>query len=87
MSSETAVLTRKGESRSTQVAVTIILCPAIAAVFVALRIYTRFFLVKKRFLEDYCIVLAMVRRFLGCAPIPRASPIRPTIVKLTRQLS
>jgi hypothetical protein len=52
------------ESRASKAAVTIILCPALAAVCVALRAYTRFMLGKKRFLEDYFIALAMVSA--GC---------------------
>jgi hypothetical protein len=40
-------------------ATAIILSPSIAAVTVALRLYTRRFLVKVRFFEDYCILCAM----------------------------
>jgi len=37
----------------------------LAAITVGLRLYTRFFLVRCPGIEDYGIVLAMVRRFLG----------------------
>ena len=49
------------ESQATKVAAAVILCPALAAIFVALRIYTRAFLNKKCFAEDYAIMLALVR--------------------------
>jgi hypothetical protein len=48
------------ESLASKAAATFILCPALAAVCVALRVYTRFVLGKKRFLDDYFIALAMV---------------------------
>ena len=51
------------ESRASKVATVIILCPALAATCVALRVYTRFVLGKKRFLEDYIVVWAMVRGY------------------------
>lgn len=51
------------ESRAGRVAVVIVLCPVLAAVCVTLRIYTRFVLVKKRFLEDYFIILAVVSTY------------------------
>jgi len=51
---------RADESRAGVIATAIILSPAIAAVAVALRIYTRRCLVGVRFFEDYCIVCAMV---------------------------
>ncbi|KAK4150483.1 hypothetical protein C8A00DRAFT_36920 [Chaetomidium leptoderma] len=53
-------MSRADETRASAVALAIILCPLIAAVAVALRIYTRVFLIGARFLEDYCIVFAMV---------------------------
>jgi hypothetical protein len=40
-------------------ATAIILSPSIAAVTVALRLYTRRFLIKVKFFEDYCILCAM----------------------------
>jgi hypothetical protein len=49
------------ESRAGQVTTAIIICPALALVAVALRLYSRVVLGKKRFLEDYFIVVAMVR--------------------------
>ncbi|KAH8696769.1 hypothetical protein GQ44DRAFT_634273 [Phaeosphaeriaceae sp. PMI808] len=48
------------ESRAGKVTTVIILCPALAFVTVILRLYTRFVLEKKRFLEDYFIALAML---------------------------
>ena len=54
-------MNRADESRAGEVATAIILSPSVAAIAVALRIYTRAFLVGVRFLEDYCIGLAMVR--------------------------
>jgi len=50
---------REHESRAGSTATAIILSPAIAAIAVALRICTRRFLIKARFMEDYCIMLAM----------------------------
>jgi len=51
------------QSRAGKVATVITLCPAIAAICVALRVYTRFMLGKHRFLEDYFIILAIVRAY------------------------
>ena len=48
------------ESRAGKVATVIGFCPALAAAIVALRLYSRFVLGKRRFLEDYFIALAMV---------------------------
>ena len=50
---------RKNESRAGVMATAIILCPSVAAVTVALRIYERRFLARVRFVEDYCIAAAM----------------------------
>jgi hypothetical protein len=61
MSSNSTATVNLSESRSGKVAAVIILCPTLAAVSVALRLYTRFVLGKKRFWEDYLIVLAIVR--------------------------
>ncbi|RYO95809.1 hypothetical protein DL765_011771 [Monosporascus sp. GIB2] len=56
----TALADRLNESRAPQALVVVILCPAIALSCVALRLYTRVFLLKRVFLEDYIIVAAMV---------------------------
>ncbi|KAK4149683.1 hypothetical protein C8A00DRAFT_18663 [Chaetomidium leptoderma] len=53
-------MSRADESRAGSIATAIILSPAIAAVTVALRVYTRRVLVGVQFFEDYCIVGAMV---------------------------
>lgn len=47
---------RQHESQAVQATTILIVCPAIAAVFVALRIYTLFFLTKKTFSRrlPYC---------------------------------
>lgn len=56
-----SMMSRADESRASTVATAIIISPTIAAVAVVLRLYTRTFLLGKRFPEDYCIGLAMVR--------------------------
>ncbi|PVH98923.1 hypothetical protein DM02DRAFT_680744 [Periconia macrospinosa] len=48
------------ESRAGKFTTVIIFCPALAVVIVALRLYSRFVLGKRRFSEDYFIVLAML---------------------------
>ncbi|PVH99330.1 hypothetical protein DM02DRAFT_501660, partial [Periconia macrospinosa] len=48
------------ESRAGKVTAVAIFTPLLALVLVALRLYSRFVLGKKRFLEDYVIVLAML---------------------------
>ncbi|KAK4201357.1 hypothetical protein QBC40DRAFT_347906 [Triangularia verruculosa] len=53
-------MSRADESRAGTTAAAIIVSPAIALVAMALRIYTRRVLVGVRFVEDYCIVFAMV---------------------------
>lgn len=52
---------RWNETRVPQALVVITLCPAIALVVLALRLYTRTFLLKRVFWEDYIIIVAMVR--------------------------
>jgi len=59
-STNSTVTVDLNQSRAGQVAAAVILCPAIAAIGVTLRIYTRFMVLKKRFLEDYLIGLAIV---------------------------
>ena len=58
-----AVPMASGRELETQVprlwAVTVV-APTLATIFVAMRIYTRVFLVRKYFLEDYSIVVSMV---------------------------
>lgn len=49
----------RNDSRAGEIGTAIILSPVIAAVTVALRMYTRRVLVGVRFFEDYCIVAAM----------------------------
>ncbi|KAM7220299.1 hypothetical protein V8F06_004265 [Rhypophila decipiens] len=51
---------RLNETRAPQALVAIVLCPTLALICVALRLYTRTFLLKKVFWEDYTIVVAMV---------------------------
>ncbi|KAH6846975.1 hypothetical protein B0I37DRAFT_134899 [Chaetomium sp. MPI-CAGE-AT-0009] len=51
---------RAEESRADEIGTAIILSPVIAAITVALRIYTRRVLVRVRFFEDYCIICAML---------------------------
>ncbi|KAK0744307.1 hypothetical protein B0T21DRAFT_428594 [Apiosordaria backusii] len=48
------------ETRAPQALVAIILCPALALCFLVLRLYTRVFLLKKAFWEDYVIIMAML---------------------------
>ncbi|KAL8420506.1 hypothetical protein RB594_003338 [Gaeumannomyces avenae] len=62
MSNSTDALAyRWNEDRATDGVPITIICPSIALLLVALRIYTRaFYLVKKIFVEDYAIVVAMV---------------------------
>jgi hypothetical protein len=54
---------RQHESQAVQAATIFIVCPAVATIFVALRVYTRFFLTKRYFWEDSMIVAAMVWDF------------------------
>lgn len=51
---------RASESRGYQVTIANIVCVIFALVLVALRIYTRLAIVRKRFWEDIVIVIAMV---------------------------
>jgi len=51
---------RQYETRAPQIIAALVTCPAIAAILVAMRIYTRVFVVRKHFLEDYSIVAALV---------------------------
>jgi len=53
---------RRQESRGPELIAAISVCPSIAAICVAMRVYTRVFFTKKYFLEDYSIVAALVRR-------------------------
>jgi len=63
MSANSTITVDLNESRASKVATVIILLPALAAIFVALRVYARFVLGKKRFLEDYFSILAMVSEY------------------------
>jgi len=51
---------RQHESRAYEVTTALIVAPIFATVFTVLRIYTRLLLVKKRFWEDFTIVVALV---------------------------
>ena len=51
---------RASESRGYQVTIADLVCVTVALVLVALRIYTRLVIVRKRFWEDIVIVMAMV---------------------------
>ena len=51
---------RQNESRAHQLTTAVIICPIFAAVFAALRVYTRLFLIKVRFWEDLTVVFAWV---------------------------
>jgi len=51
---------RASESRGYQLTITNLVCLLFALVLVALRIYTRLVIVRKRFWEDAVIVIAMV---------------------------
>ncbi|KLU87148.1 hypothetical protein MAPG_06152 [Magnaporthiopsis poae ATCC 64411] len=57
--STAALADRRNEDRASDGVPISIICPAIALTLVALRVYTRAFLVKKVFLEDYTIIAAM----------------------------
>lgn len=48
------------ETRAWQLTAALILCPAFAAIFTALRVYTRLVLIKVRFWDDLAIVAALV---------------------------
>ncbi|KAK0719434.1 hypothetical protein B0H67DRAFT_509719 [Lasiosphaeris hirsuta] len=50
---------RQNESRAYQLTTAAIVCPTFAAALVALRIYTRLVLIRKRFWEDFTIVVAL----------------------------
>jgi len=51
----------ENETRAPELLAATIAGPAIAAIFVAMRLYTRLVLVRRHFLEDYSIVAAWVR--------------------------
>jgi hypothetical protein len=48
------------ETRVPQALVAVILCPVLALCSVVLRLYTRGFLLKRVFWDDYVIIMAMV---------------------------
>ncbi|KAK4450283.1 hypothetical protein QBC34DRAFT_349676 [Podospora aff. communis PSN243] len=50
---------RSHETRATELVAALAAGPAIAAIVVAMRVYTRFVLIKKRFWEDYSILAAL----------------------------
>lgn len=52
---------RWNETRAPQALVVITLCPAIALIVLMMRLYTRTFLLKRVFWEDYIVSGAMVR--------------------------
>lgn len=52
--------TRASESRSYQVTIANLVCVIFALVLVALRVYTRLVIVRKRFWEDIAIIITMV---------------------------
>jgi hypothetical protein len=56
------------ESRGYQLITAAIVCPILPAIFTALRIYTRLVLIKKRFWEDFSIVVALVWQSLPVQP-------------------
>jgi len=56
---------RASESRGYQLTITNLVCLLFALVLVALRIYTRLVIVRKRFWEDAVIVIAMVCNYGG----------------------
>lgn len=58
--SESQLAYRRDEDRARDGIPITIACPAVALLFVSLRIYTRAFLVRRLFWEDYAIVAAMV---------------------------
>jgi len=53
-------LARAAESRGYEVTIANIVCAVFALVLVVLRVYTRLVVVRKRFWEDFAIVMAMV---------------------------
>ena len=57
----TTTSARLTETRAPELMAALITGPAVATLFVAMRIYTRVFLVHKHFWEDYSIVAALVR--------------------------
>lgn len=67
------------ESRGGSLAAQIIALVVISAITVALRIYTRFFVIKKRFVDDYLILAALVSRLprpnRPFSLIPRTMPL------------
>jgi len=59
-------LARAAESRGYEVTIANIVCAVFALVLVVLRVYTRLVVVRKRFWEDFAIVMAMV----GVSSVP-----------------
>jgi hypothetical protein len=52
---------RQNETRAPQLIAAAVICPAIAAILVAMRVYARFVLTRCHSLEDYSIIAALVR--------------------------
>jgi len=50
---------RQNETRAPELIGALSVCPAIAAIFVAMRFYTRMVLIRKHFLEDWMILAAL----------------------------
>ncbi|KAK0616873.1 hypothetical protein B0T14DRAFT_523959 [Immersiella caudata] len=51
---------RASESRAWQLTTTLLVCPILAGILVALRMYTRLVIIKKHFWEDLSMVIAMI---------------------------
>jgi hypothetical protein len=50
---------RRHETRAAELVAALAAGPAIAAIVVAMRVYTRFIIIRKRFWEDYSILAAL----------------------------
>lgn len=60
-SNSSATLSRESrhETRAAELVAALVAGPTIAAIIVAMRIYTRFAIIRKRFWEDYSILAAL----------------------------
>ena len=68
---------RWNETRAPQALVVVTLCPAIALVVLMMRLYTRAFLLKRVFWEDYIVSVAMVCADCVLKDDPRWAKLEP----------
>jgi hypothetical protein len=72
LSNSTSAVDRQHESQAGLATTVLVVSPAVSAFFIAMRIYTRGFLVKKCFWDDYTVVAAWVWEIsaVSCLSLP-----------------